>query len=90
MSLKLCYQQHPEESAGGAELMLCCAVLCLLLDNVSFPGNRVYDVFVPVCCGRKWRGLLRGLFRVPREHSLGQVSLVGLTCPGLGDFCLPS
>lgn len=89
MSHKLCYQQHPEESAGGAraELMLCCVVLCCVCCCQDlFPGNRACDIFVPIWCGRKWRGL----FRVPREHTLGQMPLVGLTCSGSGNSCLPS
>lgn len=65
-------------------LSWCCCVV--LLDKVSSQGTRACDVFVPVCCGRKWRGL----FKVPREHSLGQMPLVGLTCSGSGDSCLPS
>lgn len=88
MGHRLCYQQHSEESAGGAgaELMLCCAVLCLLLDKVSSQGTGHVTSLCPFDVGGRWRGL----FRVPREHSLGQMPLVGLTCFGSGDSYLPS
>lgn len=74
MSLRLCYQEHLEESAGGAELLLCCAVLCLLLDNVSSQGAG----HVTSLCLFAMGGSGKDCSECPR-NSLGQTSLVGLT-----------
>lgn len=83
MSHRLCYQQHPKESAGGAELILCCAVLCLLLDHVSSQETGHVTSLCPFAVG----GSGEDCSGCP---GLGQMSLVGLPCPGSGDsFFLP-
>lgn len=100
MSHKLCYQQHPEESAGGAraELMLCCVVLCpavFAVVKVTSQGTGCVTSLCPFGVGGSGEGCSGCPGNTPFAKCplwvspvLVQVIPVSLPKPFLGDSAL--